>query len=139
MRQAQDIMTSVVISVSPDSSLADAVEMIVANRISGLPVIDQSGELVGILSEADRLNLSIGSTSSVDDARVADYMTSSVITVEYDTELSEIADVLMRHGIRRVPVINQGSVVGIISRRDLLRGLYEDEHEAATNSESALS
>ncbi len=129
MSQAKDIMTAAVISVSPDSSLNDAMEMIIVNRISGLLVIDEAGHLVGILSEADRIKLLVASETPDDDASVAEYMTRNVISVTPDTDLAEIAELLMRSGIRRVPVVDNGDVVGLISRHDLMCAISKEKKD----------
>jgi len=120
---AKDIMAPTIISVSPETSLDDAMEIIVENSISGLPVINAEGRLVGILSEADRLK-AFGTNVHTKDALVADYMTCGVITVDENATLAQVSDLLMRVGIRRLPVLKSGSVVGIISRRDLVRALH---------------
>ena len=119
MLTAKDVMTQVVISVSPNDSLSEAMEIIVENEISGLPVIGSNGRLEGIISEMDRIKLS--EADIADDARVADHMTQGVITVDENANLNQIAELLVRSGIRRLPVMSCGRVVGIVSRRDLVR------------------
>jgi CBS domain-containing protein len=138
MHQAKDIMTSAIISVSPDSSLNDAMELIIANRISGLLVIDDAGGLVGILSEADRIRLLVESETPDDGASVAQYMTRNVISVKPDTELAEIAELLMRSGIRRVPVVDNGDVLGLISRHDLMCAITKEKGSATNESLSGI-
>jgi CBS domain-containing protein len=112
-------------------------ELIIENRISGLLVIDDAGQLVGILSEADRIKLLVDSEEPDDDASVADFMTRNVISVKPDTELVEIADVLMRSGIRRVPVIDNGDVIGLISRHDLMCAIAREKADSKTDPLSA--
>ncbi len=119
MLTAKDVMTQVVISVSPNDSFSDAMEIIVENEVSGLPVIGANGRLEGIISEMDRIKLS--EADIADDARVADHMTQGVITVDEDANLNQIAELLVRSGVRRLPVVSNGRVVGIVSRRDLVR------------------
>lgn len=130
MLQAKDIMTSAIISVSPDSSLNDAMELIIANRISGLLVIDDTGRLVGILSEADRIRLIVDSETPDDGASVSEYMTRNVISVKPDTDFAEIAELLMRSGIRRVPVVDNDDVLGLISRYDLMSAISKEKDSA---------
>ncbi len=134
MSQAKDIMTAAVISVTPESSLNDAMELIIENRISGLLVIDDEGRLVGILSEADRLRLLVESATPADDAIVSEYMTRNVITVKPETEFVSIADLLMRSGIRRVPVVDNGDVIGLISRHDLMCAISKEKGAATAES-----
>lgn len=121
MLTAKDVMSQVVISVSPDDSLKEAMEIIVENQVSGLPVIGSDGRLAGIISEMDRIK--IRDLDLPDDARVADYMTHGVITVDEKSNLNQIAELLVRTGVRRLPVVSNGRVVGIVSRRDLVRVL----------------
>ncbi len=121
MLTAKDVMSQAVISVSPDDSLKEAMEIIVENQVSGLPVIGSDGRLAGIISEMDRIK--IRDLDLPDDARVADHMTHGVITVDEESNLNQIAELLVRTGVRRLPVVSNGRVVGIVSRRDLVRVL----------------
>ncbi len=123
---AKDVMSQAVISVSPHDSLGEAMEIIVENSISGLPVIDSNGRLAGIISEMDRIKIS--AAADVEDARVADYMTQGVITVDENATLNQIAALLVRAGIRRLPVMSNGRVIGIVSRRDLVRVLETNKN-----------
>ncbi|MBW3540709.1 MAG: CBS domain-containing protein [Planctomycetes bacterium] len=123
MLRARDVMTRTVLSVTPDTPLTDAMELIVENRISGLPVVDEQGHLAGIITEADRLK-TYQSDRSLENARVADCMSRGVITVDTEATLGQIADLLLRTGIRRLPVTSGGNVVGIISRYDVVRVLH---------------
>jgi predicted transcriptional regulator len=124
------------------------------NRISGLPVVDGSGKLVGMVTEGDLLRrqpgetdrprwlqLLLGSPRSGEridlghPQTVADVMTTHVISVREDTPVSQIADLMRRHGIKRVPVLDHGKVIGIVSRADLLVAmarLVEDMPAAST-------
>ena len=126
MLTAKDVMSQAVISISPHDSLGEAMEIIVENAISGLPVIDSNGRLAGIISEMDRIKIS--AATDVEDARVADYMTQGVITVDKDATLNQIAELLVRAGIRRLPVMSNGRVIGIVSRRDLVRVLETNKN-----------
>lgn len=133
-----------VITVQPDTSVADAIQLMIGQRISGLPVTDASGRLVGILSEADlvqRVELGTapqrpawleflrGPGQVADDyvhthgRRVDDVMTRHVITVTQATPLDEVAQIMRSKRIKRLPVVADERVVGIISRSDLLRAL----------------
>lgn len=142
--QARDIMTSPAICVAEDATVADVARRLLAHRISAVPVTDAEGRLVGIVSEGDlvrRVELGTARPLSwwrallaADDAqarayakshgrRAAEVMTRDVITVAEDTELPRITALLERHRIKRVPVVRDGSVVGIVSRADLLNAL----------------
>jgi CBS domain-containing protein len=138
---AKDIMAPAIISVTPESSLDDAMELLVENRISGIPVINEEGRLVGIISEADRIKI-IGGPDHGPEATVEQCMTRGVVTVDEDATVEQIANLLMRVGIRRIPVMSHGSVVGIISRSDLVRALHnnpECEEECSTATGTAAS
>lgn len=109
---ARDIMTRDVIAVGAATPVQEAIELLVQRRITGLPVVDAAGSLVGIVSESDF----IGKRGE----RVADVMTAEVRTVEPSRRLDEVAELLLRGGIRRVPVVEAGKLIGLVSRRDLL-------------------
>ncbi len=119
MSFASDVMTTNVVTVSPDDTAEAAMEILLQNEISGAPVLDDDRHLVGIISEFRLL-------AAVYDEEVANtpiqaLMTREVISVHEDTRLSEIADKLNLHRIRRVPVVKAGRLTGLVSRRDLLR------------------
>ena len=123
MVTVKDIMTPTIVSISPDDLLVDAMDLIVENEISGLPVIDSDGRLVGIISEFDRIKLASDEKNDLSTARVADWMTHGVITVDEDATLDQVAELLVRASIRRIPVTSHGRVIGIVGRRDLVRAL----------------
>ena len=142
--RADDIMTRNVITVSPDTDVAEVARLMLEKRISGLPVVE-NGAPIGIISESDLLRrpetgtewhapswleLFLSRSSLAAEyvrthARSArDVMTRELITVSEDTPVSEIAELMEQHRIKRVPVIGQdGRLIGIISRVNLLRGL----------------
>ena len=142
--QAKDIMTTSVISVPQDGTVEDAVRLMLDHHISALPVLDDQGRLKGLLSEGDLMRrvrdtesprrswwLEIfGGTSNtardfvkLKSNRVEDVMTRDVVSVEEDTAVAEIARLLEKHRIKRVPVLRAGRVVGIVSRANLLHAL----------------
>jgi CBS domain-containing protein len=141
--RASDVMTADVVTVGPEASVAEVARLLVAHRISAVPVVDATGRLVGIVSEGDLLgrvepapgrrawwlDLLADPAALAHDyvkthgRRVADVMTHPVVTVEAEAPLGEIARLLERRGIKRVPVVRDGRVVGIVSRADLIRGL----------------
>ena len=145
--RAMDVMTTDVITVDPDMTVQDFAKLLAERGISGAPVVDASGRLVGIVSEGDLLHRAeIGTARrhrerrrswwldhySSDLAReyvkahgrtVKDTMTRDVVTVTEDTDLGEVAALLEAKRIKRVPVTRDGKVVGIISRANLVRAL----------------
>jgi CBS domain-containing protein len=142
--RASDVMTSNVISVTPDMTVREVARIFVDNGISGAPVLDPDGHVAGMISEGDLLRRSeIGTdertrTSWLDiwsashEARdyikthalkVRDVMTTDVVTVQPDTLLGEVAGILETRRIKRVPVTKAGQLVGIVSRANLVQAL----------------
>ena len=128
MVKAKDIMEKDVITVKRDTPIQEAIKMLVDNRITGLPVVDDDMTLVGIISEKDVLRilanmdlLMMLDDIKKSDATVEDFMTKEVVSFEqYDT-LADVCDCLIKKNFRRVPILSDGEVVGIISRRDLVQ------------------
>lgn len=142
--KAIDLMTPRVITIGPDATVADAARTMLENHISGLPVVDGSGKVVGIISEGDLLRrvelgterhrswwlgLVSGGTLPAEDfikshaRKVADVMTAHVTTVDENASPEEVVRVMETRRIKRVPVVSRGALVGIISRANLLRAL----------------
>jgi CBS domain-containing protein len=127
-----EIMSRPVITVTPDTGIKTAAELLVKHGISALPVIDANGELAGIVSEADLLPIEtrpdprsqatplLPTAGNVPET-VAEVMTRRVLSVPADCEVSRVARILLEADYRRVPVVKGGEVVGIVSRRDLIR------------------
>jgi CBS domain-containing protein len=141
---AADVMTTRVISVPGEMPVSEVAGLLLENRISAVPVVEAHGRLLGIVSEGDLMRREetgteahrswwlSAFTNTDDDAeefvkshgRLArDVMTRDVVTVGEDTPLTEVAQTLERHGIKRVPVMRDGRVVGVVSRANLLQGL----------------
>jgi CBS domain-containing protein len=142
--KVRDIMSARVISVAPDASILEAIRLMLQNHISGLPVIDPAGTLVGVVTEGDFLRRSetgterkrsrwleflIGPSRLADEyvrthaRRVKDVMTSTPITVSEDSRLDQAVELMESHRIKRLPVVRGGQVVGIVSRANLLHAL----------------
>jgi CBS domain-containing protein len=159
--RAADMMTACVVSISSDSSVFDAAELLVSMHFSALPVVDSSGKIVGIVSEADLMRRpEIGtaphhswlSRMLADEGKsaaeyvtfhsrqIADVMTRKVIFVQEDATLAEIAETMTKHRVKRVPVVRDNVVVGIASRSDLLRILMsrEPQSDATVQSDAEL-
>ena len=142
--RAVDVMVRDVVTVRPDTDVAEAIKLLAEHDVSALPVLDDAGNLVGMLSEADLIHrVEIGtdkhrawwqeavtgaSTLAADFAKshgkkVDEIMTSGAISVSEDTPLSEIAALFERKRIKRVPVVKDGKLVGIVSRSNLIQAL----------------
>jgi CBS domain-containing protein len=145
-----DVMTRDVLTVGPETSVQDVARLLWSRGISGVPVVDAAGALVGIVSELDLLvrnaNLHIPQYLRVLDvmiplggrhefdqeirralgATAADVMTADVTTVEPQTDLADAATLMLDKDVNRLPVLDGGRIVGIISRADFVRLLAQD-------------
>jgi CBS domain-containing protein len=149
--QAKDVMTRRVISVQPETSVRDVAKTLIEHKISGAPVVDKAGRLVGVISEGDLMRRAESGTEhhrswwlrlllspeqkateyvKTHGRCAADVMTTSVYTVTEDTTLEKVADLLQKQRIKRAPVLRRGKLVGIISRADLLHGLVARQARA---------
>jgi len=119
-----DYMSRRVITVSEEMDITDAVHLLVKNDISGAPVVDRHGRLTGMLTERDCLAVALNAGYFDEPGgHVAEYMTSPVETVTIDESLMDIAVRFRDTRYRRFPVMQDGEMVGVISRRDVLRAL----------------
>jgi CBS domain-containing protein len=143
--RALDVMTKTVLTVSPKTTVQEAARLFADNHVSGAPVVDESGHVVGMVTEGDLLRRIETGTQKRRHAwwlellasnrvlaqeyvrehahRIEDVMNKELISVEETTELAIIADLLERNRIKRVPVLRDGALVGIVSRSNLIRAL----------------
>ena len=142
--KVRDIMSTKVVTVSPSTTVRDIAGLMVEKHVSGLPVLSDSGTLVGIVSEGDLLRRPelgtqkhrrrwVSFFSGVDEQareftkthalRAGDVMTEQVIHVSEQTPLGDVVGLMEKHNIKRLPVLSDGKLVGIVSRADLLRAL----------------
>ena len=142
--KAADVMVSNVITVGGNASIGEVAAILLNNNISGAPVVGEKGELVGIVSEGDLIRRPETGTSKrhswwlellsnertlaaeyvkSHSRKVADVMTPDVITARPDTPLGEIAAMLERNRIKRVPIVEGGKIVGLVSRANILQAL----------------
>lgn len=120
----QEFMSRDLVKFQPDMDVLEAARILVDRRISGAPVVDPLGNLVGILSEKDCLKTALSAGYHEEwGGRVEEYMSRGVITLEADTSVIDAARRFLDEGYRRYPVVNEGRLVGLISRRDILRAL----------------
>jgi len=113
------VMTKEVICVKKDTHINKAINLLIDNKISGLPVVDDDHRIVGILTEKDLLGCAI-TCSIKDDDVVAKYMSENVTSFDIKSSAMEICQFLIDHPYRRVPITQDGKLVGVISRRDIL-------------------
>ena len=141
---ASDIMVANVITVGPNATVLDLADLLLSNRISAVPVVDDGGRLLGIVSEGDLVRRAEAGTErrrswwlealtpnealaaefvKAHGLKASDVMTRNVITAAPDTPIARIADMLERNRIKRVPIVEGGRIVGIVSRANLLQAL----------------
>jgi CBS domain-containing protein len=123
MYEAHDVMNTRVVTIPADATVEKAIATLVENDISGAPVVDRAGCLIGIISEY-RLLEAVYSPEIKND-QVSGLMSTEVLTVDENALLSDITSLFIAKRIRRVPVVRNGQLMGIISRRDLLRYTLE--------------
>jgi CBS-domain-containing membrane protein len=155
----EDFMTQV-IAVGPDDSIVDAAKLMLKHKISGLPVVDATRHVVGIVSEHDllrrresngskqqshwlqlmleRAELS-GESARFHDRKVNEVMTSNPVTVTPTSSLEEACRLIENHSIKRLPVVQNGELLGIIARADLVRALAQDIQSAAASATRDVS
>lgn len=142
--KAKDIMTERVISICPDATIFEAIRLMLQNRISGLPVVDPAGVLVGMVTEGDFLRRTetgterhrprwfeflLGPGHAAADfthshgRKINEVMSDNPKSVSEDASLDEIVNLMERHRIKRVPVTRNGRLVGIVSRANLMRAM----------------
>lgn len=154
---ARDLMTPDVVSVRPDMPVAVLARMLSERHLSAVPVTDAHGHLLGIVSEADLLRRLAGAEdpqrgwlaqlfsspsreagryARTHGRRVSEVMTPGAVTVEEDATAAHIAHLLEEKGIKRVPVLRKGRLVGIVSRADLLRAVLESPSALSGEAET---
>jgi len=146
--RAGDIMTEVAICVDQGASIFEAAELMLSAGVSALPVVDSQSRIVGIISEADLMRRGeIGTTAreswlsrlvadkdtaahefiQAHSRRVSEVMTTRVITAAEETELPALVELMDKHGVKRLPIVKDDIVVGVVSRADILQALLSRE------------
>ncbi len=142
--RARDVMSTEVLSIAADATVLEAARLLVNMRVSAMPVLDGDGVMIGIVSEADLIR-STGAVAPLEhvDAAYAEkamatahargvtgVMSPNVVTASEDSTLQELSDLMLGRGIKRIPIVRDGTVVGIVSRIDLLRALLSIGRDA---------
>ncbi|MHC4203978.1 MAG: CBS domain-containing protein [Planctomycetota bacterium] len=117
--KAADIMTTNVITAKKDMVLTDVIALLLRWHISAMPVVDDEDRIVGIVSEIDLVNLTFDGNAR--DTTVEEVMVTDIVSFSPDTSLADLVQSFSKKHLRRVPIIDKGKVVGIVSRRDILR------------------
>lgn len=157
--RARDVMTSPAVTVRPDTPVVEAARIMARRRISGLPVVDEDGHLVGIVTEADLLLKEAGPGGlplvafhaegpppevqpllrRYEGRVVADVMTREVVTAQEDTPLHQVAALMARKNVNRIPILRGRQVVGVVSRNDVLKAFLVEDEELARRVEETLA
>jgi len=117
--KAADIMTTNVITAKKDMLLTDVIALLLRWHISAMPVVDHEDKMVGIVSEIDLVNLTFDGNAA--DTAVKEVMVTDIVSFSPSTQLADLVQTFSKRHLRRVPIIENGKVVGIVSRRDILR------------------
>ena len=148
--KVKDVMTSPVVSIEPDSTIPQAVRIMLQRHISGLPVVDTSAHVIGIISESDLLrddgkgvdgspwlqmmvgpDALSGEPAQLSARRVGNVMTRGPVTVAPNASIAQACRLMEQHGIKRLPVVQNDTLVGLIARADLVRAFAQSTEESA--------
>jgi CBS-domain-containing membrane protein len=156
--KAADVMATNVISVGSEALVQEVAEVLLRNRVSGVPVTGSQGELIGIVSEGDLMRRPEAGTQrrhswwlylvaskeglaseyiKSHSRKIADVMSRNVVTAAPETPIGDVAELLERHAIKRVPIVKDGKVVGIVSRANLLQALASLKNMPAGKTDDA--
>lgn len=120
--KAKDFMSTTIITLKPDMDIFDAISLLLKNEISGAPVIDDSRQVVGILSEKDTMKILANEAFyDLPGGNVSQFMSTDVTTISPDANLYTIADMFFTMTFRRLPVVQEGKLLGQVSRRDVMK------------------
>jgi CBS domain-containing protein len=137
--KASDLMTAPVVTVTGNTSIRHACQMMINHAVSGMPVVDDDGQVIGVLTEGDLMNRlcslppGTSSASAAQDYlkregwKVSDVMTRGIVATGEDAPIGEIAALMVGRGIKRVLVMREGKLVGVVSRADLLRAMMAEK------------
>ncbi|MEY7973874.1 CBS domain-containing protein [Saccharomonospora xinjiangensis] len=138
--RASDIMSRPVVTTTPGSLLMDAVVRLTEGGFAGLPVVDEEQQVVGMITESDALRAAeqANTTGTATAPRVADVMTSPVAVVSTNDDVVDIARLMLGDRLRSLPVVENGELVGIVSRRDVLKPLVRPDDVVAAHVQAVL-
>jgi|UPI00055A932D CBS domain-containing protein len=153
---AKDIMTSPVTTIGEDQNVRRAIEIINASKIGAVPVVDDKGKVIGIVTEGDLLRRisssngtrpvphtrgraeALGNYIKARSWRIKDVMTSPVVSALPSATTAQVADLLLARAIKHIPVVDDGRLVGMVSRRDLMRAMIDTPGQFAAAGDDAL-
>ncbi|MEH6579017.1 MAG: CBS domain-containing protein [Amphritea sp.] len=123
--KAQDYMCQSLITFSPETDLFTAIDTLIRERITGAPVIDRKGNLLGLMTEIECLKAILTQTYHEEEmgGKVGEYMTAETYTISHNADIINVAEEFINNRRRRLPVVRNGKLIGQISRRDVLRAV----------------
>lgn len=122
--RVREYMSANLVTLTPDMEILSAIHELVKHRISGAPVLDERGNMIGVLSEQDCMRVALHAGYHGEfGGRVSEYMSRDVRTIDADASILELAELFLSAPYRRYPVLDDNRLVGQISRRDVLRAL----------------
>jgi len=136
MVKAKDIMSTTVTTVHEYANVMEVIKLLVEHNVTGLPVVDDEGRLLGMVTEKDILMLLLYDPN-VKGKTVTDLMTTEITHFDEDENLMSIFESLVRSNFRRVPILSEGRLVGIVSRRDIIKFLSAKAKKAQNKDEDA--
>ncbi|RSM38147.1 CBS domain-containing protein [Amycolatopsis balhimycina DSM 5908] len=137
--KARDIMTRPVVRVGPGTPVREAIVMLTEHCVAALPVVGEDDAVLGVFTEADALRSGVAGKGPSPDVLVAAVMTTPAETVGLDTDVTEIARRMLGDRRRSIPVVDDGVLVGIVSRRDMLSPLVRQDDAIAAHLNALLS
>jgi len=123
MLKAKDVMSRTITTIHAGKTLFEAIRLLVCNEISGMPVVDEKEKMIGIITEKDVLNFIF--SGNLKNTKVEEIMTKKVVSFSQETDVDTIALSIGHNRFRRVPIVEGDKVVGIISRRDIIRTVLD--------------
>ena len=132
MFSVKEIMTDNIVAIRSDATIDEAIRLLLEFKVSGMPVVDADGQLVGVISEVDIIDLVY--EADIETSIVRDHMSASVQVLEASASIDEAANMFCSHSVRRFPVVHEGQLVGVLSRRDLIRFIRYVRKEAVHSS-----
>jgi CBS domain-containing protein len=123
MISIQNVMTTPAYSVRPTATVRQTIAFLTRHHIGGAPVVDDDGELVGMITDSELIEVAFD--SAVKDATIANYMTTDVHALGIDDSLSRAAQLFVLYKYRRLPVVENGKLAGIVTRRDLMNNVLQ--------------
>src|SRR3989339_117784 len=125
MVKAKDVMTTKVYSVTQDTALIDAIILLIEKKIAGVPIVDKDNNLRGVITEKDMLDL-LNKGKVTSDMKVRDFSSVKVNMVSPNDELGKVSKVFLENSYRMIPVCDGQKLVGVISRRDIIKIILSD-------------